>query len=141
MTALVSQNSEQEQNHLKKPSQMVNIKFKYRKLGVNAQANNYAFADDCYSQWTVSPKYHATGKIPLLSRQPSSFERNKEGGEAAAATLSISQGKLQFRRSGKGNGRISKWQIGKRPMSSTMVGGGGSGQAFNSRRHRVQRRK
>ena len=54
MTALVAQNSEQGERQ--KPSQMVNIKFKYRKLGVNAQANNYAFAKDCYSQWTVSPK-------------------------------------------------------------------------------------
>ena len=34
---------------------IVNIKFTYRHLGVNAQANNYAFAEDCYSQWTVSP--------------------------------------------------------------------------------------
>ena len=108
---------------------MVNIKFKYRKLGVNAQANNYAFADDCYSQWTVSPKFYAAGRI--LSRQPSGDRGKDRGG--GTATLSISQGRLQFKNS-------SKWQIG-RPKSSTMAGGGGSGQVFNSRRHRMQKRK
>jgi len=31
------------------PLEFSGISFNYRKLGVNARANNYAFADDCYS--------------------------------------------------------------------------------------------
>ena len=46
MTALVANNSEKDDN---KSSKMVNIKFNFRHLGVNANAHNYAFAEDCYS--------------------------------------------------------------------------------------------
>ena len=84
MTALVTQHSEQGEKQ--KPQQMVNIKFKYRKLGVNAQANNYAFANDCYSQWTaVSPNF--------ITQQVS---ENRDG-----PVLSISQAKMK-------NWRISR---------------------------------
>lgn len=78
MTALVAENSEEDQ--LKKPKAMVSVKFKYRKLGVNAQANNYAFADDCYSQWTVSPK----GRRAM-----------RKANYGISATLSISQSRLR----------------------------------------------
>ena len=44
----------------KKSFKMSSLQFKYRKIGVNANAHNYAFADDCYSQ-SVSP---AVNSIP-----------------------------------------------------------------------------
>ena len=62
---------------------MVNIKFKYRKLGVNAQANNYAFANDCYSQWTaISPNFitqqtSANRDMPMLSISQSKLKNWK----------------------------------------------------------------
>ena len=46
MTVLVGNNMEQDEN---KSNKMSKIRFKYRQLGVNAKANNYAFAEDCYT--------------------------------------------------------------------------------------------
>lgn len=48
MKTLAANNGEQSEAFHK-------IKFKYRDLGVNAEANNYAFANDCYSQCNVTP--------------------------------------------------------------------------------------
>ena len=46
------------------PSAFNSISFKYRQLGVNAEANNYAFANECYSQWTMmTPNSRGGGSL------------------------------------------------------------------------------
>lgn len=61
---------------------MTGVTVKYRQLGVNAQANNYAFAEDCYSQWTVSPQFSTSGGKVLSRRanRPLSSKLNYSGG-------------------------------------------------------------
>ena len=39
-------------SQLSEEQNLTQIAFMYRQLGVNAKANNYAFAEDCYSQTT-----------------------------------------------------------------------------------------
>ena len=58
MTAMftVTSTKEQVDNPEVVSQRLSKIKFKYRKLGVQAEANHYAFADDCYSQSLISPK-------------------------------------------------------------------------------------
>ena len=47
-----------------------NIRFKFRNLGVDAGANQYAFAQDCYSQMTTSPRRNIRrGDLLLNSAQ------------------------------------------------------------------------
>ena len=56
MSVLMGKHDLQSRENDNFPMNFSSISFKYRRLGVNAKANNYAFADDAYSQISATPK-------------------------------------------------------------------------------------